>query len=83
MKFFDKYRVDINKLLEELKGSNSEKRVSPPQDFVSKVMKSLDETSKNSRNIMVRFLAFTLLIIVTIFALVIMRNRAIDKSEDE
>lgn len=83
MNFFNKYRVDIDKLLEELKGSNSGKRMSPPEDFVSKVMKSLDDTTKNSSSLMVRFLAFTLLIIVTIFALVIMRNRSTDKSEDE
>jgi len=83
MNFFKKYRVDIDSLLEELKGNNSGKRTPPPQDFVSKVMKSLDDTTKNSSNIIVRLLAFSLLIIVTIFALVIMRNRSTDKSEDE
>jgi len=46
-------------------------------------MKSLDDTSKNSRNIMVRLLAFILLVFVTIFFVAIMRNRSTDKTEDE
>ena len=45
MNFFKKYRVDIDSLLEELKGNNSGKRTPPPQDFVSKVMKSLDDNA--------------------------------------
>lgn len=83
MNFFKKYRLDIDKLLDDLKSNNSGKRILPPEDFVSKVMKSLDDTTRNSSNIMVRFLAFILLIIVTIFALVIIRKRSTDKSEDE
>tara|TARA_B100001750_G_scaffold213158_1_gene195474 strand:- start:71 stop:298 length:228 start_codon:yes stop_codon:yes gene_type:complete len=75
--------MDIDELLTELKGGNPEKKISAPEDLVSKVMKSLDDTSKNSRNIMVRLLAFILLIFVTVFFIVIMRNRSTDKTEDE
>ena len=70
MNFFRKYRGDIDDLLNELKGNNSEKKISAPEDLVSKVMKSLDDTSKNSRNIMVRLLAFILLVFVTIFSVI-------------
>ena len=83
MNFFRRYKMDIDELLNELKGGNSEKKISAPEDLVSKVMKSLDDTSKNSRNIMVRLLAFILLIFVTVFFIVIMRNRSTDKTEDE
>jgi len=46
-------------------------------------MKSLDDTSKNSRSFLLRFLAFALLFLVTIFVVIIIRNRSTDKSEDE
>ena len=83
MNFFRRYRGDIDDLLDELKSNDSEKKISAPEDLVSKVMKSLDDTSKNSRNIMVRLLAFILLVFVTILFVAIMRNRSTDKSEDE
>ena len=83
MNFFRRYRVDIDDLLDELKSNSSEKKISAPEDLVSKVMKSLDDTAKNSRNIMVRLLAFILLVVVTVFFVAIMRNRSTDKTEDE
>ena len=83
MNYFRRYRGNIDDLLNELRSNNSEKKISAPEDFVSKVMKSLDDTAKNSRNIMVRLLAFILLVVVTVFFVAIMRNRSTDKTEDE
>ena len=83
MNFFRRYKLDIDELLDELKGGTQDKKISPPEDFVGKVMKSLDDTSKNSRSFLLRFLAFVLLFLVTIFVVIIIRNRSTDKSEDE
>ena len=83
MNLFRRYRIDLDELLDELKGNTHDRKVSPPEDFVSKVMTSLDDTSRNSRSIFLRVLAFALLIVVTIFAVVIMRKRSTGKSEDE
>ena len=46
-------------------------------------MKSLDETSRNSRNILIRVLAFFLLVFLSVLVFIIARNRSKDKSEDE
>tara|TARA_Y100001968_G_scaffold315619_1_gene342418 strand:- start:448 stop:699 length:252 start_codon:yes stop_codon:yes gene_type:complete len=83
MNFFRRYRLDIDELLNELKVGSQDKKISPPEDFAAKVMKSLDDTSKNSRSVLLRFLAFALLLFITIFVVIIMRNRSTDKSEDE
>ena len=57
MNFFRKYKVDIEELLSELnnKDKDKDRKISPPEDFVSRVMKSLDETSRNSRNILINY----------------------------
>ncbi len=83
MNFFRKYKVDIEELLSELNNKDKDRKISPPEDFVSRVMKSLDETSRNSRNILIRVLAFFLLVFLSVLVFIIARNRSKDKSEDE
>ena len=85
MNFFRKYKVDIEEHLSELnnKDKDKDRKISPPEDFVSRVMKSLDETSRNSRNILIRVLAFFLLVFLSVLVFIIARNRSKDKSEDE
>tara|TARA_B100001123_G_C14713207_1_gene790041 strand:- start:26 stop:277 length:252 start_codon:yes stop_codon:yes gene_type:complete len=83
MNFFRKYKVDIEELLSELNNKDKDRKITPPEDFVSRVMKSLDETSRNSRNILIRVLAFFLLVFLSVLVFIIARNRSKDKSEDE
>ena len=45
MNFFRRYRLDIDELLNELKAGSQDKKISPPEDFAAKVMKSLDDNS--------------------------------------